>query len=776
MRAMRTLTVAMVAALLSSVWARGARAQPGEDTSLDDVPPAPAAPPDGADESSDDSAQPAADAPSDAQTEQDLFGIGQEFSLEARDRVISAARTETTIQEAPAIVTVITSDEIRDRGFRTMNEVLQSVPGFEGERTEGNGWITEAFARGNPRTVLVLVNGINVVEPIRNMLVLDRKFPLDIIDRVEIISGPGGVLWGSNAILGVVNITTIDASDIDGWRVSVAGGHGPGELGAASTNLTYGTSFTDDVQLLVNLNFYTSRGAELTVDGQKVVGAFPAPAPDGASVFLPSAATSDPGRDYFGSLYLNLRAGPVTANAFVGFEEDRRQLGFGGGLLTSDLRSETLANEIGPVDVETVGRAPLWLFSLSYRDRFADDDIGLSVTAYTVRWLVEEDPFGSFPPSDFFPRGLFTIMNDTGQWRPGVNIDADAILPHHNHLVFGAEFFADLLDGVNQTFQVDPQSRTDDSLVTETLVNGVQRFIGAVYLSDEWRASDVLALNAGARAQFSNTYDPEFLFAAAAVWNAFAETFVKLNYTEGFRPPQLQATDLNPDLNSNITFNPNPDLDVERSRAIEAELNTAILEDTGIVDRWFLRADYSFTILDDLIDNTATGFTNSGTRFIHSVELLSRLTFIGQHELSTAYYFVDVEDDARGPIRSVANHIVNAHGRVQLLPDCLHFSADLTWIGPREDANRRIVPGDDPSAAVDVFPSDLVIDQLDDVWLLRTGLRANGIADTLSLGVFGHNVLDQEYAQPDPFFDDRVAARPYPRPRWSIYATADVEF
>jgi len=49
MRAMRTLTVAMVAALLSSVWATGALAQPVEDTSLDDVPPAPAAPPDGAD-------------------------------------------------------------------------------------------------------------------------------------------------------------------------------------------------------------------------------------------------------------------------------------------------------------------------------------------------------------------------------------------------------------------------------------------------------------------------------------------------------------------------------------------------------------------------------------------------------------------------------------------------------------------------------------------------------------------------------------------------------
>lgn len=317
---MRRLSVACLTPVLLVLLPGAGVAQPVESTTLDDVPPRPAP-----------EITPVDEVPSHSQTEQDLFGIGQEFLLEARDRVISAARTETTIQEAPAIVTVMTSEEIRDRGFRTLNEVLQSIPGFEGERSEGNHWITEAFARGNPRTVLILVNGINVVEPIRNMLVLDRKFPLDVIDRIEVISGPGGVLWGSNAILGVVNITTIDAGDIEGWRVSVGGGHGPGELGAASTNLTYGGRFSDDLQLLVNVNFYTSRGAQLTVDAGKVVGAFPAPAPDGVSVFLPGDAVTNPSRDYFGSVYLNLRAGPITANAFVGFEEDHRQLGFGGG-------------------------------------------------------------------------------------------------------------------------------------------------------------------------------------------------------------------------------------------------------------------------------------------------------------------------------------------------------------------------------------------------------------------------------------------------------------
>ena len=738
----------------------GAWAQPADDTTLDDLPPP----------SLDDGEQEETPEPSDP------FGFGEEFSLEARDRVISAARTETTIQEAPAIVSVITAEEIRARGFRTINEILQTVPGFEGERSEGNHWITEAFARGNPRTLLVLVNGINIVEPLRNMMVLDRKIPLEIVERIEIISGPGGVLWGSNALLGVVNITTITGRGHEGWGVRVGGGHGPGELGAAEANLTYGRELVEDVFILASLNFYTSRGAELTADSQKVVGVLPAPDPDGLSLFLAEPATTDPSRDYFGSVYFNLRGGPVTFNVLMEWEQDHRQLGFGGGVLTTDLRSPELIERVGEVDVETVGNDPIWLFSLQYRDRFAQDDFGFSATAFFLRWDVSEDPFGSFPPSDLLPRGLATSMRSDGQFRTGVNLDADYLLPQHNHLVFGAEFVADIMKGVYQGFQIDPFDPDNGAMAEELLVTPVNRYIGAVYASDEWRASEYVALNAGGRLQVSNTYDPAILVAGALVWNMFADTFLKLNYTEGFRPPQVQATHVNSNVQSGVTFNANPDLDVERSRAVETEINTVLLEDTNTVDRWFIRADYSFTVLNDLIDNTATGFENAGTRFIHSVEMLSRLTFVNQHELSLAYYFVDAEDDASGPIRSIANHIVNAHGRLQIVPGILHFAADLTLVGPREDANRQVDSSGEPGAMINVFAHDLVIERLDPVWLLRAGFRAENIADRFAISLFGHNILDQDYAVPDPFFDDRVAMRPFPMPGWSVFGTFEAAF
>ena len=753
---LRRLLVFMVVLFLPL----GVRAQPADDTTLDDLPP------------------PSLDDGEEEQTPEstDPFGFGEEFSLEARDRVISAARTETTIQEAPAIVTVITADEIRARGFRTINEILQTVPGFEGERNEGNHWITEAFARGNPRTLLVLVNGINVVEPTRNMIVLDRKIPLEIVERIEIISGPGGVLWGSNALLGVVNITTITGRGNEGWRVRFGGGHGPGELGAAEATVTFGHEIVEDINILASLNFYTSRGAELTSDSQKLVGVLPAPDPDGLSLFLADPVTTDPSRDYFGSLYFNLRGGPVTFNAFMQWEQDHRQLGFGGGVLTTDLRSDEMIDRVGEVDVETVGNDPIWLFSLQYRDRFAQDDFGFSATAFFLRWDVSEDPFGSFPPSDILPRGLATSMRNEGQFRAGVNLDADYLLPENNHLVFGAEFFGDIMKGVYQGFPIDPFDPDNDAMGEELLVNPVNRYIGAVYASDEWRASEYVALNAGGRLQASNTYDPAVLLAGALVWNMFSDTFLKLNYTEGFRPPQFQATHVNSNVQSGVTFNANPDLDVERSRAFETEINTVLLEDTNVVDRWFFRADYSFTVLDDLIDNTPTGFENAGTRFIHSVEMLSRLTFANQHEISLAYYYVDAEDDAQGPIRSIANHIVNAHGRLQIVADVFHFAADLTLIGPREDANRQVGEPGEPGEVVEVYASDVVIDRLDPVWLVRAGFRAENIADRFAFSLFGYNIANQDYAVPDPFFDDRVATRPFPMPGWSVFGTAEMTF
>lgn len=761
---MRIRLFVMGLALLVPIAASG---QPVDDTSLDeDLPPPPVI--DETDEAE----------PGDGSGEDDDgIGIGGEFELAARDRVISAARTETTIQEVPAIVTVITREEIEARGFRTVNEIIATIPGFEGDRSEGNQWTIEPISRGNPYTLLILINGISIVEPARNQFTMDRKLPVSIIERIEVTSGPGGVLWGSNAFLGVVNIITRTGRDSEGITIQVGGGTGPGELEAVELNTSYGGELFNDIMVFANLNFFTSRGSEVTPEDNKVVGVLPAPDPDGVSLYLAEPMTSDGGREYYGSLFLDVRGGPLTFHGFFEMEQDRRPLAFGGSLLTADVRSPELVAELGPVEVENVADDSFWLFALNYHDRFADDDVGLSLTAYFERWTIDEDPFGSFMPSDILPIGLATIFRGDGIYRTGLNIDSDVVLPQNNHLIFGGELFYEPFDGLFQTAPVNRQDPYNTEFVTDTLVFPIDRVIGAVYASDEWRASDVIALNAGARLQLSNAYDPAVLASAALVWNMFAETFMKLNYAEGFRPPSFQATNTNPNVSSGITLSGNPDLDVERSRAAQVELNSIFVEDAGWIERWFARVDYSFTILEDIIlSNPQGAFFNSGTRHIHSVEFLSRVQFVGSHELTLAYYFVDAEDDSTGPIRNVANNIFNASGRIQIIPELLSFNADLTWVGPMEDANRRVPESETQGELVTVYPTDVYWQRIEPVALVRAGLRAENIADHYMVEVYGYNILDQTYLTPDMFPDDRVALRPYINPRWSFFATVGAEF
>lgn len=718
-----------------------------------------------------------------------------EFGLDERNVVLSAVKSRATIQEVPAIVTVITADEIKVRGYRTINDLLQTVPGFEADRWEFNGWTQEPLARGNPRTVLILLNGVNIVDPSRNQTTLDRKIPMEAVKRVEIVSGPGGVLWGSNALLGVVNIITKDADDLDGAEITVGAGGGPGEQWAAKTNFAYGGKFLDGkLRMFSNLSLFTSLGPELTVDNQKVVGILPAPADDGTQLYIAeSATTSDPTREYHFNFIGQLGYGDLTLEWMIPWERDARQVAGSGALLTDDLRTDR--SQVA-FDTEGVAQDPISVVALAYKTRLFADTFGISAKAYFVHLKILEDPLGVFPPSNVSPRtetGVFTrLESENGAIRYGLNLDMDLKLTATQKLVFGAEVFQENLPTGAQTTgpiadaaiesltpeqQAEVFEQNGVKFFTEDLFLPVKRTIGALYLVDEFQLSSAVALSAGARLQLSDRYDPTSLLSGAMVWNVAGDTYLKLNYAEGFRPPEFQSTDINGEAVNQITFQPNDNLDVERSRSTEVELNTVVLKGGNFINRLYLRADYSVSLLEDIIVNERGNFRNSGTRLIHSTEALARLELRGGHEIWGAYYFVDVDDSELGKLRQIANHVVNVGGRAYVLPRKWEVSALLTWIGPREDRNRFVDPTRDKLFGLTpVRPTDVFIEELDPVYLLRVGTRVVDIYDLVTISLYGYNVLNQTWHDPDLFFDDGSLTRPYPKPRWSVFGQAEVKF
>ncbi|HUS25653.1 MAG TPA: TonB-dependent receptor [Candidatus Binatia bacterium] len=141
--------------------------------------------------------------------------------------VTSVSRKREPLTRAPAAVYVITADQIRRSGARTLPELLRGVPGLHVARINSRIWAISA--RGfNSRLVdklEVLQDGRTLYTPLFSGVFWDVQMPvLEDVERVEIIRGPGGTLWGANAVNGVINIITKAAADTQGVLASATAG------------------------------------------------------------------------------------------------------------------------------------------------------------------------------------------------------------------------------------------------------------------------------------------------------------------------------------------------------------------------------------------------------------------------------------------------------------------------------------------------------------------------------------------------------------------------
>jgi outer membrane receptor for ferrienterochelin and colicin len=140
------------------------------------------------------------------------------------DVVLSAMKTRTTVQEAPAIISVLTAEKIEEQGYQRFGDAVGSVPGFL-PATYAYGLISTPIARGMLFGTLLLFDGVDMYDPIGFPL-MTELLPVQAVQRAEVVSGPGGVLWGANSFVGVVNVVSKTADDMQGIESSVGYGSG----------------------------------------------------------------------------------------------------------------------------------------------------------------------------------------------------------------------------------------------------------------------------------------------------------------------------------------------------------------------------------------------------------------------------------------------------------------------------------------------------------------------------------------------------------------------
>lgn len=455
----------------------------------------------------------------------DHEAVGQESTLfEEIPSVYGAAKYDQKVNEAPAAVIIITADQIKKYGYRNFAQILDSVPGLFTNNDRNYGYLgIRGFNRPGDYTsrVLLLIDNHRLNDAVYDSGGTSTEMPIDVdlIDRVEIIKGPGSSLYGTNAFLGVVNVITKQGRDLKGAEVS-------GEASSFNTyrsRLSYGNKFSNGLEMLLSGSFSDSEGhRELS---------YPAFSSTNNGI------AKDADRDN-----LNFYTGKLSYADFTltgGYQWRKKNVPTAAfGTVFNDNRFNTV-DERSYLD-------------LSYQHEFLSQ-INVKARLYYDRYY-----YRAHLPYDYARAGTppFTINKDAAHtdWWGGELTLTKRFFDSHK-VTIGTEY-RDQFRQNQSNADLDPPATYLDDKRHSSFV--------AFYVQDEWAIADHLVLNAGVRhdeySTFGGTTNPRL--ALISNWD---KTTVKLLYGQAFRAPnpyeQFYVT--------STTFKASPNLKPEKIKTYE---------------------------------------------------------------------------------------------------------------------------------------------------------------------------------------------------------------
>lgn len=185
------------------------------------------------------------------------YSLAQEVSVD-ETVVVTANRFEQPLSEAIVSTTVISKQEIEETQAKSLVDVLKRVPGVEVTQSGGRGHSASVFMRGfNSKQVLFLVDGVRINSAAGGISF--NHIPVGIIERVEVIKGPGGALYGSDAVAGVINVITSSSESNEGSVVSI----GVGSDAQKEANFSTTRIFSNDGVLKLAGGFEETDGYDI---------------------------------------------------------------------------------------------------------------------------------------------------------------------------------------------------------------------------------------------------------------------------------------------------------------------------------------------------------------------------------------------------------------------------------------------------------------------------------------------------------------------------------
>jgi len=528
--------------------------------------------------------------------------------------VVTASRVKEDIRKSAASISVITAEQIREMGARHLMDVLRAVPGMSAwYHGDGHYKIdTRGTARVTAQDVLLMIDS----HPMNNNFDGGATWtydtlPVQNIERVEVIRGPGSALYGANAFSGVINVITKKPEDIDGFDVYM----GVGTYDALEYNFLYGKVF-GDLGVAVNVNYFDTDGPKRYVghDFQNVLDEQAHQAARDIMALQQEIAAGvgagvvDPALAAQLAQYVN----PETVNRLAAIESSRaptyiraseekldfslhldfKGLTFEGRYI--DRERHPGLNALWSVSEDTTIEPEAYHLKLGYRreitdsmevsakiyrNHFQNDNYyqGLAGAAVARPAPPELAPITPILPVFLSPELGIVARTKNKNKRSGVELQATYDFGASNTLVAGftyedieqydVEYHSNFLyTGIPSV--IAPLPEVQDLSDTQNFNKEVGREFKAFFIQDLWDITDDLRLAVGARYDDYSDFGDSFNPRAGLTWEFIDGYDLKLLYGRAFRAPTFQELYIQ----NNPALLGNPDLEPETVDTYEISL------------------------------------------------------------------------------------------------------------------------------------------------------------------------------------------------------------
>jgi len=472
----------------------------------------------------------------DASSQPNLMDMSLEDLMKVEvDSVYGASGYKQSVNDAPASITVITADEIKRYGYRTLADVLRNVPGFY---VTSDRQLSYVGVRGfgppgdyNSR-VLLLLDGHWINDNVTGGAVFGTEMPFDIdlVERVEVIRGPNSSVYVANALLAIINVVTKRGRDARGLEVSE-------DLASYRTyksRVTYGGQLKDGVEWLLSGSYYYSHGPD-----QLFFKEFDSPATNNGI-----AQNSDSGR--FSSEFAKLSYRGLTLEGAYG----------------STMQTDPTAS-YGAIfdDPEARARIEPGFADLSYEHHFGSD------WGYVGRLYYDNDRvLNTDPVNESAYGGASHVLNEeiaSGQ-DVGASFELSKKLPGGQTVVVGSEY----RDNYRQA-----QWDYDEQPFALYLNSHERSSLWGVRAQDEIPLGSDLVLDLGLSYDHYSTFGSTTNPRAGLIYQPREGTSVKLLYGQSFRAPTAYEL-----YYSDPTEESNPNLGPETAKTTELVFEESLPE------------------------------------------------------------------------------------------------------------------------------------------------------------------------------------------------------